>query len=1473
MASITYIPLLLTKPGVISVDTKQYLYLNPSGYLNQVASIWTSKVDMGTVTHQNIGYLLPMGEWYSFFSFLHVPVWIAQRLWSASIFFSAGAGTYYFSKTLKLSTAGATVAGTVYMLSPYMLQYIEHISALLLPVAALGWMMGFTVNALRSRKNIYSLLFGITVALSSTINATSFGYIAVGPVLVLIFLLLYKETTIKRALLIAFQFLSISILVSLYWIEALIVEGKYGLNILKTTESLTAISSTSSPSEIFRGIGYWYFYSIDSYGFVIPTSVKYQTQHWLIIISFLIPAIAFCGFAITKWRYKSLSVALMLFGFIVSVGIYPITNKTYFGSKFYNLLQGSELGLALRSSTRATPVYIIGSAIIIGACVSALNFRYRKIEKLLMACIVLLAIFNIPGLFNGSTVNLNMARENIPSYWYQASNYLSQNRTDTRIIQEPGQNFDSYTFGTTNDSLLAGLTTRPTVERHQVAMGSTYGVNLLDNFDNSFQRSDLNPSGLSAMLRLMSAGDMLITNDEMYSLYQIPPPAAVNSMLTPLPTGLGKPIGFGKPVANYPPYGLPYYNNQTLAIPETAPTKLPPLVDIPVKNARPIVRLESPTAPVIIDGDGLGVMEAANAGLLNGNPTIYYSGTYANNPKQLKSLLTKDATLVVTDTNRKQLKDWTSFIDQSSEIETAAQKNTSASQNLFYFNIFPNTSTSMQSVAVDQGVKSITASVSNNVFEFNPQSKPFNAFDGNYNTSWTTSPFENPIGAWIQVKLLSPVNTNKITLTQALNISQSIWISKASVTLKLNNKVVRTMTVDLGQESRQQPGQTFKFPSTRFNSMRIEILQTYSPSGFTVLPVGFSKININNIISKEIIRPPTDLISNLGNATSNYRLVYIFGRSMVGSLAPRSSPEVNISRYLDTPTKRTFQIAGDATLSTQITDEQISSIVSGVNPSTTPVPYFSSSSRLGGDNNAYGVNSQGSSLNSAWQTSTGLNNQLGAWLQINNPTSITFNQIILSFYADGHHSIPSFVTVSTEEGQRKIPIPANIPIESKSNLETVLLRFPPLSGRNIRLTVQAIKPVEGSLDFGPNFETLPIAIHNYRLQYSPGVNQVSSSILVQNSKLQSSQNLLSNLNIPNLLPNSCQNDLASVDGSPIWLKLVGTSTAALNGKYIQFVGCGPDAKGLTLGAGTHILETSLGVNSGIKIDQIEFNSPAPTSHTTLSAQNIGFIPKAPTPNSKAKIKTLGESDTNLKLQVTTTGKPVWLVLGENYDSGWSATISSQNGHLAKMAAKSSLIDAYANGWLINPPKGTNTYIINLSFTPQTAVNLAIYLSFGTLSLSLIGIIFLVYYYRRRKRSSVAYRTVDYGSEAGAIPKLSNPFFYSRGRSSLILSLITSIAFYYFSSALLNKFDGVALATLLFVLSQVRYLKFIGSIGTAALVVYAGLTIASLQKIHDYAPGVFWPSTFNKQSHLIYIAVIMLSMQSLIDYLRSKRIKT
>ena len=128
-------------------DTKLYLYFDPGGLLSRAASTFEVEQFAGWVPHQQIAYLWPAGPWYWLLDTVGFPDWIAHRLWIATIMFAAGAGVRWTARILGLAPGAAFVAALVYQLSPFLLAYISRTSLLLLPWAALGWIVGLTIRA------------------------------------------------------------------------------------------------------------------------------------------------------------------------------------------------------------------------------------------------------------------------------------------------------------------------------------------------------------------------------------------------------------------------------------------------------------------------------------------------------------------------------------------------------------------------------------------------------------------------------------------------------------------------------------------------------------------------------------------------------------------------------------------------------------------------------------------------------------------------------------------------------------------------------------------------------------------------------------------------------------------------------------------------------------------------------------------------------------------------------------------------------------------------------------------------------------------------------------------------------------------------------------------------------------------------------------------------------------------------------
>ena len=171
VAAIAFIPQLCSQPGVIDSDTKSYLFIDPARFLAQSAYMWDPDIALGTVTHQQLGYLFPMGPFFLATHLLGAPVWVAERLWVGGTLFAAGAGVIYLARTLSMRGPGVVVAALAYMLSPYFLQYVGRISVILLSWSALPWMIAFVEHALRKGGWRYPALFALVTLAAGGVNA------------------------------------------------------------------------------------------------------------------------------------------------------------------------------------------------------------------------------------------------------------------------------------------------------------------------------------------------------------------------------------------------------------------------------------------------------------------------------------------------------------------------------------------------------------------------------------------------------------------------------------------------------------------------------------------------------------------------------------------------------------------------------------------------------------------------------------------------------------------------------------------------------------------------------------------------------------------------------------------------------------------------------------------------------------------------------------------------------------------------------------------------------------------------------------------------------------------------------------------------------------------------------------------------------------------------------------------------------
>jgi len=329
LALLSYVPFLLSSPGRVTADTKQYLYLDPGRLLSRAVSLWDPHVAFGTVPHQQVGYLFPMGPYYWLMDAVGVPDWVAQRLWLGSISFAAALGARWLFTMLGTGRIGALAGTLVYLLTPYQLAFTARLSVILLAWAALPWLVGLTMRAVQEGGWRAPALFALVGLAVGSVNASSLVFVLIAPALWLLMAAFRSADAARATVRAAARIALLSLGVSLWWIIGLRTQGTYGLPVLQLTESVRTVAKWSTPTDIVRGIGNWIFYGRDALGFDLAQAPDYLRDNLVIFATFAIPVLAFAAAGITRWRHRAYFVTLVVVGTVIGVGVFLIAGVAF----------------------------------------------------------------------------------------------------------------------------------------------------------------------------------------------------------------------------------------------------------------------------------------------------------------------------------------------------------------------------------------------------------------------------------------------------------------------------------------------------------------------------------------------------------------------------------------------------------------------------------------------------------------------------------------------------------------------------------------------------------------------------------------------------------------------------------------------------------------------------------------------------------------------------------------------------------------------------------------------------------------------------------------------------------------------------------------------------------------------------------------------------------------------------------------
>jgi arabinofuranan 3-O-arabinosyltransferase len=723
LGALAFLVAFVQRPGLEVAETKVDLHVAPGSFLRDVLSAWTPSGSLGHVfAGQYGGYLWPMGPFFALGHAVGVSDWVVGRLWIGAVLALSAWGMVRLLDALagRPRGAGHLAGGLLYMLNPYVVTYVGRTSITLLATAALPWLLLCVHCGLRDPRGWWWPA-AFALVLTSTgggVNVAVTAWLLLGPALLVVYELGWGEVASSAARGFVVRLVPVAALACLWWVAAVLVHARYGLDFLPYTEQPGTIWSTTSLPESLRLLGFWTSYIGVGYtgtlrAFQADAGV-YLGLAPVVLATLAIPALCLGSFAWTRRaRYAPFFLALVLLGLLVMFVGFPEGAPLRRAATFtYNHVQAVRF---LRTSYKAGPLVSLGLAGLGALAVHALRPHLRAVALLGAAALVAIACW---PLARGVGLDRQLGLPHgVPAAWRDAARDLDRTLPPgQRAMVLPGQLFAFYDWGGTYDPILPALTDRPVATRFIVPFADLRAVDLQWTTDALVSQQRALPGQLGPLLDLMGVGAVVQGADDDRSRSGAVPAASAAGVLRAL----------GPPARAYGP---------PRTVPGAAGT-LEPAARLPQVRRWSVptggmVRVLPRGGATVVDGSAQAIADLAAFGALRTDRALHYAADL--DEPALRAQAARGASFVISDSNRRRVFVAARLRGNTGWTVPAAEK---LSEDSAQLDPFPRRGTDAQTVAlVGGGVASVHADFSPGFAQF-PERRPFAALDGDGATAW-----------------------------------------------------------------------------------------------------------------------------------------------------------------------------------------------------------------------------------------------------------------------------------------------------------------------------------------------------------------------------------------------------------------------------------------------------------------------------------------------------------------------------------------------------------------------------------------------------------------------------------------------------------------------------------------------------------------------------------------------------------------
>ncbi|MGW8376302.1 alpha-(1-_3)-arabinofuranosyltransferase family protein [Streptomyces sp. ODS28] len=739
--ALLFVAFLAKSPGKMTFETKLGVALDPFRFLDHLGELWTDQAGFGGISDQYAGYLFPSLPYYALTDVLHIPTWIAERLWMSLIVAAAFWGALRLAERFGVGSRGSRVLGAlVYALWPAFTIVVGSTSAAALPGAVLPWVLLPLASTTLSPR-VAAARSALIVPFMGGVNAAS----TLAALLPAGLYLLTRTGRARRTLLA--WWLPGVVLATLWWTIPLLLLGVYGEDFMPYVETARTTTDAMSATEMLRGAGNWTAYLHFGEAW-LPAGWSVATGALAILGGALAAGLGLAGLArrdLPERRWLVLTVltaaGIMLAGYAGSLGA-PFAEGVQgwldgWLRPFRNIFKFQPgLGLAVA----------LGLAHLLSLASRAEGVRPLPGRRLLP---VVAAVLVLPGLalpYATGDVLQPGAFKKLPKHWEQTADWLKDHSPDSRAYVTPATAHGINTWGSTIDQPLDVLAKSAWAQRDYVPFGAPGNRRAMDAVEQALLTGSEVP-GLSAYLARAGLHYVVVRNDLDPEQIGYVPPQTVRRTLEA--SGYTKVKSFGPEITQGTvPSGDPlqvtglFEQSRAVEIFEPPTDEQPgPVAARPVQDTvqvsggpESLLQMSADPAlagrPSVLTGDnhpGLGTparqftadgLRRADTrfGLVNGNTSYTYTANEKNAPG-----------------------------DSERPGEKPKQ-------------ILPTRGAGHQTVATLRGAASVTASSYGNWLFHLPQFDPVGAFDGDQDTAWAEGSGGDPVGQWIRIGFRTPVD-------------------------------------------------------------------------------------------------------------------------------------------------------------------------------------------------------------------------------------------------------------------------------------------------------------------------------------------------------------------------------------------------------------------------------------------------------------------------------------------------------------------------------------------------------------------------------------------------------------------------------------------------------------------------------------------------------------------------------------------